>query len=60
MPFRVVSGIGQRTSVLDGGVDRSRGSGNFEHDLGCLVVTNRKFVAYLCKSAEAIKLQLGW
>jgi len=52
MQFGLVSWVSQIMSVLGGGGDQSMGWGNFEVNVGRPIVTNREFVAYLCKSAR--------
>jgi len=43
MPFGMVSGVGRRMGVLDGGGDRRRGKGSFM--LVRAIVINEDFVA---------------
>jgi len=45
--LEMVSGVGRRMGVLDGGGDRRRGSGRIGINVGHPIVTNGDFVAYL-------------
>ena len=47
MPFRMVSGVGQRMGVLDGGGDRRRASSSFWVRLGHPIVTSGDFATWL-------------
>jgi len=53
MPFGVVSGIGLGMGVLNFGGDRRRGKDSLGVNVWRSIVTNGKFVASLCRSAQS-------
>jgi len=59
MPFEVVSGVGRRMGVLDGGGDRRRERSCSVVNLGRPIVTNGDFVAKLCKMCKTSPNDFG-
>jgi len=59
MPFWVVSGVGHRTGVLDGGCDRQREETVLGVNLGHPILVNGDFVASCAEVCKLIELSFG-
>ena len=54
MPFGIIGGMGPGMRQVVGFGDLSTGRGTFGANLGCAIVTNGDFTAYVCDSATTL------
>ena len=54
MPFNIISRTGPGMRQVLGFGDRSTGRGTFGKNLGCAIVINGDFTAYVCDSASTV------
>ena len=61
MPFGIIGRTGPEMRPIVGFGDRSTGRGTYGANLGCAIVTNGDFAAYVCDNASTVgELRFVW